>query len=713
MEHKIEYGNNSIDGLIGEERIRRRPASTLGSSGLDGARHGVVEIYGNALDEMPYAVIRRLDVKYYKDGSVSIRDYGRGVPMGWNDKDAIKNWNWFAIFTDLYAGGKYGKNQEQLRKQNWSCFDAKDYNYLYSVGLNGLGAASTQYTSEFFEVKSYRDGKCTSRQFSKGRPLVNGKPFNMFAKDLTLDDIKAIPEEISDTDEPNGTFIRWKPDKEVFSDINIGGDWLYSVCKDISGIANVELHFEDENSDTKVIIPAGDITNVLVEHSGKALELDDDGNPIVFTCSNMTHGNTLVENEPFIYVCECKVAIGLTDRTVDYACYHNSVAMRSGIQYSAIKDAIESFIKDKIRGLGIKYDYRDVEGMFGVIVSSYSNYASFRGQTKDGVDDTFIYTTIRDAILDKLNIEYGKGTTAIVDIVSKVVENANNRQALVEYSKALEQNKKIVREKAPEKFVSCEAYEKKRYDEVELWITEGDSAGGSVKNARSRVYQAIFPIRGKGLNVLKSSLDKILKNKEIREIFSILGTGMDISIKGCESTFDMSKLKVGKIIIATDADEDGYQIRVLLFLTFYKLAPELLRAGKIFIAETPRFRINFTDGTYVYAKNDAERDKIMASDSARIKSISRYKGLGEVNADILRETTVHPDTRNLVPLTCDFDNELERDLIDALFGADKYKQRKNIISTALNYSIDDIVDDEDILLIEEQEEDIEEEEEVV
>ena len=350
--------------------------------------------------------------------------------------------------------------------------------------------------------------------------------------------------------------------------------------------------------------------------------------------------------------------------------------------------------------------------MFGVIVSSYSNYASFRGQTKDGVDDTFIYTTIRDAILDKLNIEYGKGTTAIVDIVSKVVENANNRQALVEYSKALEQNKKIVREKAPEKFVSCEAYEKKRYDEVELWITEGDSAGGSVKNARSRVYQAIFPIRGKGLNVLKSSLDKILKNKEIREIFSILGTGMDISIKGCESTFDMSKLKVGKIIIATDADEDGYQIRVLLFLTFYKLAPELLRAGKIFIAETPRFRINFTDGTYVYAKNDAERDKIMASDSARIKSISRYKGLGEVNADILRETTVHPDTRNLVPLTCDFDNELERDLIDALFGADKYKQRKNIISTALNYSIDDIVDDEDILLIEEQE-DIEEEEEVV
>ena len=701
------YDDSSISGLIGEDRIRKRPASMLGSSGIDGARHGFTEIYGNALDEISTGFGDRLEVHLYEDGSVSLRDFGRGVPMGWNDNESVRNWNWHAIYNDLYLGGKYDDNQAKLARQDWTRFNPKDYNYLYSVGLNGLGAASTQYTSEFFTVKSYRDGQVKIREFKKGRPLVDGKPVNMFT--MTKEEIMAIPEVVEETTEPNGTFIHWKPDIEVFDNVDIGSEWLFGVCCDIAGIAGVTLHYVDDIAGKDITIEAGDIYDVVKSRAGKYLITNDNDEPIIFKAENLTHGNIKVNNEPFIYVCQCEVALSLVSDEVEPICFHNSVKMLSGMQYEAVTDAISIFFRERLKNFGIKLDRRDTEGVFGIVVSSYSNYASFRNQTKDAVDDLFIYTTIKDAILDKLNTEFGKGNKYITDMVQKVIQKAQDRQALANYVKVLEQNKKIQREKAPEKFVSCDAYEKKRYEEAELWITEGDSAKGSVKSARNKDFQAIYPIRGKGLNVLKSSLDRILKNKEIREIFSLIGTGMDVSIKGQERTFDISKLKFGKIIFATDADEDGYQIRVLLFLIFYKLAPELLRNGHIYIAETPRFRINFTDGTHVYAKDDAERDAIMESKSGCIKSIARYKGLGEVNADILRETTVHPATRNLIQLSCDLDSEIERDLIDALFGNDKYKQRKSIISTVLDCADSDLLND-DAFILESDEEDEEIEE---
>lgn len=270
------------------------------------------------------------------------------------------------------------------------------------------------------------------------------------------------------------------------------------------------------------------------------------------------------------------------------------------------------------------------------------------------------------------------------------------------------QTAKIKREKAPPKFISCDAYEAKRYDEVELWITEGDSAMGAVKNARNKDFQACFPIRGKGLNVAKAQIKKIFANQEIRRIFSILGTGFDLPNLKNEKLFNMDDLKVGKVIIATDADEDGFQIRVLLFLLFYRLAPQLLLEGKVFVAETPRFGILLNDGTRVYARNDEARDKLLEQYRGRVQSISRYKGLGEVNADILRETTVHPDTRTLVPLTIDMQNQTERDVIDALFGADKYGQRKSIISTMLGTNVADMLDDNALLIGEIEESDIDE-----
>ena len=325
------YDDSSIDQLKGAIRIRKRPASMLGSSGLAGARHGFTEIYGNALDEHSAGYGNRLDVKYYSDGSVSLRDYGRGVPLGWNNKDSVKNWNWHVIYNELYGGGKYETNQEELKKvTDWSNFDPTAYNYLFSVGLNGLGAASTQYTSEFFEVRSYRDGKCTSRSFERGIPLVDGKPFDMFS--ATQEEIEAIPEEIHDTDEPNGTFIHWKPDDTVFDDVNIGGDWLLETCRDVAGVAGIELHFENEVTGEDLVIEAGTLNDIVIDHAGNSLISDEDGNPYIIETNNFGHGRTKDEGEDFAWVCTCDIAFGLTKSEVPHSCYHNSVKMISGRQ---------------------------------------------------------------------------------------------------------------------------------------------------------------------------------------------------------------------------------------------------------------------------------------------------------------------------------------------------------------------------------------------
>lgn len=693
----LTYNDESIDLLKGATRIRMRPASMLGSSGLAGARHGFTEIYGNALDEHSAGYGDRLDVKYYADGSISVRDYGRGVPMGWNAKDKVQNWNWHVIYNELYGGGKYDTNQEALHKVvDWTKFNPKDFVYLFSVGLNGLGAASTQYTSRYFEVKSFRNGKCISRSFRHGNPIVNGEEFDMFS--ATPEEIRAIPEEIYDTDEPDGTFVHWLPDDTVFDDVNIGSDWLLDTCRDVAGVAGIELHFDDETNGKSLVINAGSLTDVVTGHGGKSLVCNEDGNPELFTSNAFDHGHIKVDGKDFIWVCQCDVAFGFTKDEVSHYCYHNDVKMLSGIQYTAIEDALRDFMVARGKSSGVKITPKDYQGVVSVAVSTHSNYASFRNQTKDGVDDTFIYHIIYECLSNKLRTEYGKGTKAIVDFVNRVVDEAVMRIQTEEYREMQKQTAKIKREKAPEKFVSCDAYEAKRYNEVELWITEGDSALGAVKSARNKEFQSVFPIRGKGLNVAKAQIKAIFANQEIRKIFAILGTGFDLPNLKSEKLFNIDDLKVGKVVIATDADEDGYQIRVLLFLMFYRLAPQLLTSGKVFIAETPRFGITLRNGKRVYARNDDARDALIKQYGDQIASISRYKGLGEVDAEILRETTVHPDTRTLIPLTIDLQNQTERDLIDALFGADKFGQRKSIISTILGANVADMIDENALLI---------------
>ena len=473
---------------------------------------------------------------------------------------------------------------------------------------------------------------------------------------------------------------------------------MLETCKDIANVCGIEINFEDEATGQNVTMPAGTLSDALKDHAGDRLTSDEG----IYSADAFDHGTIEVEGKPFIWVCQCDLVFGFTNSEVPVACYHNSVKKRIGVQYEAVSDAINTFMAEVCKQRGIKIDKRDYAGTITAVVSTKSNYASNRGQTKDGVDDAFIFSIIKRCMLDKLRLAYGKGNEFIEAIMQKAVEEANFRreqEALRVLAKAAV---KVKREKAPDKFVSCDAYEEKRYKDVELWLTEGDSALGAVKKARSAVYQALYPLRGKGLNVAKASKEKILSNREIRELFAIIGTGLDIHIEG-EKLFDIADLKVGKIIFGTDADDDGFHIRVLLFLIFYLYAPKLLLAGIIFIAETPRFGIELNDGTMLYARDDIARDKIIAEHDSSIIRVSRYKGLGEVPANILKETTVDPRTRTLVPIDCDFANQLEVDLIDALFGADKFSQRKAIVSEILGVDISDIMEDDALELFDDEE----------
>lgn len=694
MSNAVSYGDDSIDQLLGAERVRRRPAAMLGSSGIDGARHSFTEIYGNALDEATSGYGDKLDVCYYADGSVSVRDYGRGVPLGWNDK--LRSWNWHIIYNELYGGGKYTKNQDKLHEvTDWSNFNERDYNYLYSVGLNGLGAAATQYTSEFFEVHSYRDGKVTKVRFEKGLPIINGKPVNVFREQVNMEELAPT---VEDTDQPNGTFVMWKPDNDVFTDTNITGKWLLETCEGITNVAHINLNFKDEQTGTEITIPAGDLSTLVKSMCGKNLHLDSMDEPVIFAGEAFSHGTTKVEQASnYIWVCKLGFAMAITEGDVPNRCFHNAVKMSSGIQYEAINVAIRTFFTEIARARGIKLEYSDYANVFAVAVSSYSNYASFRSQTKDAVDNDFIYDLIVDSILKKLNFELGKGNKQLLLAIERVISEAQTRIAIKEYESQVKLAKKNTKAtKEPEKFMTCRAYREKRYEDAELWIAEGDSAAGAIKQARNSDFQAIIHTQGKFLNSLKASINKILRNGIITTTMNVIGTGMDIG----EGLYDSSACRFGKIIIATDADVDGFQIRTLIFSMLFRLAPKLIEEGRLFIAETPRFEIVLTDGTREYARDDAERDKILAENAGYVSTVNRFKGLGEMNPDTLRETTVHPATRRLVPVTLDMKDKLTIDLIDAMFGMDKYHMRKQLLIEVLGADVADLIEENDALAAE-------------
>ena len=652
------YDDNSIDRLEGAQRIRFRPEAMLGSSGIDGARHTVYEIVGNASDEQMSGYGDRLDITYYEDGSISVRDYGRGVPLGWNEKK--QEWNYFLIYEEMYAGGKYGDSQEVLRKINkedsWDMFNIKDYPYLITVGLNGLGAAATQCSSEYCTVSSIRDGVKKTMKYEKGVHI--------------LDELI-----VEDTDEENGTFVHWKPDIEVFTDVNLTSKWVERLCKNLSYTAGFTVTFNNKGNIT--VYEKSDIFEQLKKEVGE--------------CSYSSTFHHEVDESGDVCICYSEIAVGVGGAGVSF--FHNKVEISGGVHADSVNSALMDFFSERASERGIRVRSSDFSGKLSVIVSTLSNKVSYRGQTKDSLDNTYVYRGIYLNLKAMLDLEWSKGTSWLLDVVAEVMQNAENRIAVSELAKNIREVEKAVKTtKLSYKFKSCDAYEKKRYDEVEFWIFEGDSACNSGKYARDSRFQCMMPIRGKSLNVFKATVDKIISNKEIRDIAAVLGCGVDMGIEGVES-FDRSKLKVGKIIIGADADIDGSHIRMLLFLIFYKLFPELLYEGLVYVADTPKFVINLKNDESIFCLNDAElREKRKEIGEGNIKEITRFKGLGELNADQLWDTTLNPETRNLIQIKIDKNDSGIYDSLEAFFGKNTDRRKRAILGSMMGEEFDTVMD---------------------
>lgn len=653
------YDNNSISQLKGADRVRKRPEALLGSRGIDGAIHTIQEIIGNSTDEKLSGYGDKLDICYYEDGSISVRDYGRGVPLGWNEKE--KNWNYLLIYSELYAGGKYGDNQKLLKgieeSNAWSTFKIMDHPYLISIGLNGLGGACTQYTSEFFDVTSYRDGKASTMRFKKGVAVMSEL-------------------EVIDTDEPNGTYIHWKPDNEVFTDTDIPVKWFESTCKALSFVAGFT-----------VTLTIGDKVKVY-ESSDIEKEMEARLGNCVYT-NAFKH---IVDNTDDVCICDLKVSVGPTGLSQDY--YHNMISVRGGAHSQGVYSAYSMFFREVGNMRGIRLSERDYAGKFSIIVSTLANKASLRNQTKDSIDDSWIANFIAETTYQMLYREYKKGTAWIMDIVEEVVQNAENRIALAEMAKSYKEvQKATTKHRASNKFVTCRSYEDgKNASATEFLIVEGDSAGGKVVQARDSNYQCLLKLKGKSLNVFKASIQKLIANKEILDIISVLGCGVDLGINEFE-TFDINKLKVGKVIFCTDGDLDGYHIRFLLFNIFYKLFPQLLQNGNVYVAETPLYVINTKSDEAIYCMDNAElEEKRKEIGEYNIRSIDRFKGLGECDKSVLWETTLNPETRKLRQIKIDSNDTDIFETLDVLFGKSTESRKRAILGSMLGTDFDETVE---------------------
>lgn len=653
-----QYDDNSISQLKGAERVRLRPEALLGSNGIDGAKHTVNEIFANSTDEVLAGFGKKLEVMVYEDESISVRDYGRGVPLGWNSKE--KNWNYYLIYEELYAGGKYADKQEILRQveenNGWADFKIQDYPYLIAIGLNGLGAAATQCTSEFFEVTSYRNGTASYMKYKAGTHV--------------LDELKVF-----ETTEPDGTFSHWKPDDRVFKETHIPAKWLEKKCASLSYLVGIEVTLNYKGKVT--VYEPKTLEEVMLENAKNCLALH-----------NFTH---VVDSEGDICICDATVALGSEGKSNEY--YLNISEMRGGVHSASFNMALSDFFARISKERGVKIKESDYAGKFSVLVSTLANKMSLRGQTKDSADDAYIYNCLYTCIYNALVEEHQKGTEWVEEIVEDVVSTAQTRIAVAEMNKNLREVEKATkRHKPSEKFIPCRYYKDGNHvEEIEVFIVEGDSAGNSALLARDSLFQCIMKIRGKSLNLYKASIEKMLANNEIKDISSALGCGIDLGLEEYDS-FDITKLKIGRVYFLTDADIDGKHIQMLLFLIFFKLFPQLLYEGRVFICQTPLYRLDLKNDEVIYCMSEKERNaKIQEIGSHNIRSESRFKGLGEMNPDVLWETTMNPANRKTISLKIDKNDTDIYDVLEVLFGKSTERRKREILGTMMDTDYDEVM----------------------
>ena len=648
---KQQYDNQSIKALKGADRVRKRPAVIFGSDGLDGCQHSFFEILSNAVDEAREGHGNEIRVRVFRDRSIEVDDRGRGVPLGWNEREG--RWNWDLIYCELYAGGKYENNSDGA-------------SYEYSLGLNGLGACATQYSSEYMTVHSY-DGKFErSIKFRKGE--VDGE---------------LVERPLSPKEKRTGTVVHWKPDLEVFTDINIPHENFKDVMHRQSvvnpGIAFL-LYLEQEDgsfTEDRYLYENG-IIDYLRETVGDAALTE----PVSWHLE--TQGRDRVDLPDYKFKADITFCVSNTVTMQEY--YHcASFLEHSGSHDDAVKSAFV-YAMDKYLKANNRYaknekkiSFNDIADSLVLVINSVSTMTSYENQTKKSIKNAFIESALNEFLRRQLEIYFIENPKAAELFANQVLINKHSREsaerARVDVKKKLLSGSLGV-ENRVEKFVNCRS---KDPNIAELYIVEGDSALSSCKQGRSAEYQAIIPVRGKTLNCLKSDFDKIFKSEIITDLLRVIGCGVEIHNKRSSdmSAFSLKDLRWSKIIICTDADEDGFQIRTLLLTLFYRLLPTLLKEHKVFIAESPLFEITTKDET-LFAYDEFEKTEILKKLGNKKYTLQRSKGLGENEPDMMWQTTMNPETRRLISVS-PADAAATEIMFDTLLG-DNLPARKQFIT---------------------------------
>ena len=638
---KKKYDNDSIVSLKGAERVRTRPAVIFGSDDIEGCCHSFFEIVSNSIDEFKGGYGNKIIVTSYADDSLEVTDFGRGMPVDFNEKEG--RYNWELLFCEMYAGGKYEK---------------KDSDYAYALGLNGLGLCATQYASEYMEAEIYNGDYKYELKFAHGEPALPTE--QMLVK---------TPEK-----HKSGTRIKWRPDLAVFKDIKIPKLYFEDVLKK-QAICNAGLTIlfrwqsrEDCKFEEHLYYYENGIKDYLAEIIGE--------NDTLSSMQMWSAERTGRDREDLPdYNVKLNVALCFSNKIQHMEYYHNSSSLEyGGAPDKAVKNAfvygIDSYLRqnNKYNKNESRISFQDIADCLVLISNSYSTEASYENQTKKSITNKFIQECMTEFLRHQLEVYFIENKPEADKIADQILINKRSRENAEKTR--LNIKKKLTGEmdisNRVEKFVDCRS---KDVSIRELYIVEGNSALGSCKLARQAEFQAIMPIRGKILNCLKADYNHILKNDIIIDLIKVMGCGIELGNKGKNlAEFNLDNLKFSKIIICTDADVDGYQIRALILTMIYRLMPTLINVGKVYIAETPLYEINCKDKTY-FAYTDKEKDDILKKLGDKKYTIQRSKGLGENEPEMMSLTTMHPDTRRLIKVMPE-DVERTARMFDILLGND-------------------------------------------
>lgn len=647
MPKKDEYGNESISMLKGADRVRLRPAVILGSDNLEGCIHSFFEILSNSIDEAREGYGDRINITRFPDGTIEVEDFGRGIPLDYNVKE--QRYNWELVYCELYAGGKYNNNASG--------------DYEYSLGLNGLGACATQYASEFFDVTVMRDKTKYHISFKKGEAAT---------------ELISEPYKFRRT----GTIQRWKPDSEVFTETVIPLETFQEIIKRQSVInSGIEFVLKDSESGQEFSYSYPEGIRAYVDELSDMKGFTDS-----FFFTGEGKGRDKADRDEYKVKAEVAFCFNNENNYLEY--FHNSSFLEyGGSPDKAVKSAFVSEVdrqiklRDKYKANESKIVFQDVADSLILVTNTFSTQTSYENQTKKAINNKFIQEYMTSLIRDNLEVWFTEFKEAGDKVVDQILVNKRSREnaekTRINIKKklmgTLDINNRI------KKFVDCRTRD---VDRRELYIVEGDSALGSVKLGRDAEFQAVMPVRGKILNCLKADYNAIFNSEIITDLLKVLGCGVEISNKHNKdlSAFNLENLRWNKIIICTDADVDGFQIRTLILAMIYRLTPTLIEKGFVYIAESPLFEITYrpkgknAQEQTLFAFNEKEKTEILAGIDQKLCSIQRSKGLGENEPEMMWQTTMNPKSRRLIKV-CPEEARKTSEIFELLLG-DNLQGRK-------------------------------------